>query len=122
MELLNGVLRAFLCGGILCLTGQVLIDKTALTPAKILTGYVVAGVILGALGLYEPILCWGGAGASIPLTGFEANLARGVREAVAEQGVMGAFTGGLTAAAGGVAAAIFFGALAALCARSRDRA
>ena len=98
-----------------------LIDKTALTPAKILTSYVVAGVLLGALGLYEPILRWGGAGASVPLTGFGANLAKGVRRAVAEQGLMGAFTGGLTAAAGGVAAAVFFGALAALFARSRDR-
>ncbi len=121
MALFGEVIRAFLCGGILCLIGQVLIDKTALTPAKILTSYVVAGVLLGALGLYEPILRWGGAGASVPLTGFGANLAKGVRRAVAEQGLMGAFTGGLTAAAGGVAAAVFFGALAALFARSRDR-
>ena len=86
MELFSAVLRAFFCGGILCLIGQILIDKTALTPAKILTSYVVAGVLLGAAGLYAPIQEWGGAGAAVPLTGFGANLAKGVREAVAEQG------------------------------------
>lgn len=122
MELFSAVLRAFLCGGILCLIGQILIDKTALTPAKILTCYVVAGVLLGAVGLYAPIQEWGGAGASVPLTGFGANLAKGVRKAVAEQGVLGAFTGGMKAAAGGLTAAIFFGWIAALLARSQDKA
>ena len=121
MELFLSVLRAFVCGGILCLIGQILIDKTALTPAKILTAYVVAGVILGALGLYEPILNWGGAGASVPLTGFGASLAKGVRKAVSEQGWFGALTGGVTAASAGLTAAIFFGALAAFFGRSQDK-
>ena len=100
MEYLN----AFLCGGILCAIGQIIIDKTRLTPARILTGYVVAGVLLSALGLYEPLAEWGGAGATVPLTGFGHNLAKGVREAVAADGWIGVFTGGLTAAAGGIAA------------------
>ncbi len=122
MKLLFEVLRAFLCGGVFCLIGQILIDKTALTPAKILTCYVVVGVLLGALGLYEPILKWGGAGASVPLTGFGAALAKGVKKAVAARGLLGAFTGGITAAAGGLTAAIFFGWLAAVLGKSRDRA
>lgn len=122
MKLVFEVLRAFLCGGILCLIGQILIDKTSLTPAKILTCYVVAGVILGALGIYAPILKWGGAGASVPLTGFGANLAKGVKKAVEEKGLIGAFTGGMTAAAGGLTAAIFFGWLAAVVGKSRDKA
>lgn len=122
MDLFFAVLRAFLCGGILCLIGQILIDKTSLTPAKILTCYVVAGVILGAIGIYEPILNWGGAGASVPLTGFGANLAKGVKKAVEEKGLLGAFTGGMTAAAGGLTAAVFFGWLAAVVAKSRDKA
>ena len=109
MEYLN----AFLCGGVRCATGQILIDKTQLTPARILTGYVVAGVVLSAVGLYEPLAQWGGAGASVPLTGFGHLLAKGVRRAVAAEGWLGVLTGGLTAAAGGVAAAVFFGAAAA---------
>ena len=113
MELLIDCLKAFVTGGVLCAIGQALIDRTALTPARILTSYVVAGVILGAAGLYEPLVEWAGAGASVPLTGFGNTLAKGVREAVAEQGVLGAFTGGLTASAGGIAAAICFGFLAA---------
>ncbi len=113
MELLIDCLKAFATGGVLCAIGQALIDRTALTPARILTSYVVAGVILGAVGLYEPLVEWAGAGASVPLTGFGNTLAKGVREAVAEQGVLGAFTGGLTASAGGIAAAICFGFLAA---------
>ena len=121
MELLTDCLKAFAVGGALCAVGQILIDRTALTPARILTLYVVTGTVLGALGLYQPLIDWAGAGAAVPLTGFGNTLAKGVREAVAEQGVLGAFTGGLTAAAGGVAAAVFFGALAALFARSRDR-
>ena len=96
MEYLN----AFLCGGILCAVGQIIIDKTQLTPARILTGYVVVGVLLSALGLYEPLAQWGGAGATVPLTGFGHTLAKGVREAVASDGWIGIFTGGLTAAAG----------------------
>ena len=117
MEYLN----AFLCGGLLCVIGQILIDKTALTPAKILVLYVTAGVILSALGLYQPLADWAGAGACVPLTGFGNTLARGVREAVAEEGVLGAFTGGLTASAAGIAAAIFFGFLVALLFKSKDK-
>ena len=94
MEYLN----AFLCGGILCAVGQIIIDKTQLTPARILTGYVVVGVLLSALGLYEPLAQWGGAGATVPLTGFGHTLAKGVREAVASDGWIGIFTGGLAAA------------------------
>lgn len=121
MELFSKLIRAFVCGGVLCLIGQIFIDKTGWTPAKILTGYVVAGVILGALGLYEPLLKWGGAGASVPLTGFGANLAKGVREAVAQDGCLGAFTGGFQAAAAGLAAAIFFGSLAAFLTGPKDK-
>ena len=114
-------LRAFLVGGLLCLVGQALIDLTKLTPARILTGYVVAGVILGAVGLYQPLADWAGAGATVPLTGFGNLLARGVKEAVAQRGVLGAFTGGFTAAAGGVCAAIFFGILVASLFKSKER-
>ena len=107
-------LNAFLCGGILCAIGQILIDKTKLTPARILTGYVVAGVILSALGVYQPIADWGGAGATVPLTGFGHALAKGVSKAVAEKGWLGVLTSGLTATAGGIAAAGVFGVLMAL--------
>ena len=113
--------RAFLCGGILCLIGQVLIDKTSLTPAKILVIYVVSGVILGGLGLYKYILEWGGAGATVPLTGFGNTLAQGVREAIDEKGFLGIFTGGLTATAGGIAGAIVAGLLASLLFRPKDK-
>lgn len=107
---------AFLCGGVLCAVGQVLIDKTQLTPARILTGYVVAGVLLSAAGLYQPLVDWAGAGATVPLTGFGHLLAKGVRKAVGEKGWLGIFTGGLTAAAGGITAAVVFGAaMAMLC-------
>ena len=109
-------LQAFLCGGILCLIGQLLIDKTQLTPARILTGYVVAGVLLQAVGVYQAVADWGGAGATVPLTGFGYALAKGVEKAVAQQGLLGALTGGLTAASGGIAAAVVFGVvMAALC-------
>ena len=114
-------LHAFLCGGLLCAVGQIILDKTSLTPARILTGYVVAGVFLSAVGLYQPLADWGGAGASVPLTGFGHTLAKGVREAVAEEGWLGVLTGGLRAGAGGVAAAIVFGYLAALLFSSRDK-
>ena len=107
-------LKAFLVGGILCVIGQILIDRTKLTPARILTGYVVAGVILSALGVYQPLADWGGAGATVPLTGFGHALAKGVSKAVAEKGWLGVFTGGLTATAGGIAAAVVFGVLMAL--------
>ena len=114
-------IRAFLLGGALCLIGQVLIDKTKLTPARILTIYVVTGVILGALGLYKPLVDWGGAGAAVPLTGFGNLLAGGVKKAVAEMGLVGAFTGGFTAAAGGICAAVFFGYLVAIIFKPGDK-
>ena len=107
-------LNAFLCGGILCAIGQILIDKTKLTPARILTGYVVAGVILSALGVYQPLADWGGAGATVPLTGFGHALAKGVTKAVTEKGWLGILTGGLTATAGGITAAVVFGVIMAL--------
>ena len=114
-------LKAFVCGGALCLLGQVLIDRTSLTPAKILVCYVVAGVVLGGAGLYQPLIDWAGAGATVPLTGFGSLLAKGVREAVEEQGVMGVLTGGVTAAAGGITAAILFGFLAALLFKAKPK-
>ncbi len=114
-------LKAFLCGGILCAIGQILIDKTRLTPARILSGYVVAGVILQAVGVYGHIADWGGAGATVPLTGFGANLAKGVERAVGETGWLGVFTGGFTAAAAGIAAAVLFGLLAALLFRPGEK-
>ena len=114
MEIFWEYARAVLCGGILCLIGQVLIDKTPLTPAKILVIYVVSGVVLGGLGVYKYVVEFGGAGATVPLTGFGYLLAKGVEKAVREQGILGALTGGITAAAGGIAAAIFFGYLVAL--------
>ena len=113
--------NAFLCGGILCAIGQILIDKTQLTPARILTGYVVAGVLLSALGLYQPIADWGGAGATVPLTGFGHALAKGVKTAVAEQGWLGILTGGLTATAGGIAAAVVFGVVMAAIFKPGDK-
>lgn len=115
------LLKCFLAGGTLCAIGQILIDRTALTPARILTAYVVAGVILGAVGVYEPFADWVGAGATVPLTGFGNLLARGVREAVEENGLLGAFTGGFTAAAGGLGAAVFFGLIVSLLFRSREK-
>ena len=111
----------FLCGGLLCLIGQVLIDLTKLTPARILTGYVVAGVVLQAVGLYQPLVDWAGAGATVPLTGFGYSLARGVAKAVGEQGLLGVITGGLTATAGGIAAAVVFGLLMALLCRPKEK-
>ena len=113
--------KAFLCGGALCAIGQILIDRTALTPAKILVCYVTAGVALSGAGLYQPLVDWGGAGATVPLTGFGHLLARGVRRAVEESGALGALTGGVTAAAGGITAAIFFGFLVALVCKPRPK-
>ena len=114
-------LNAFLCGGILCAIGQILIDKTKLTPARILTGYVVAGVLLSALGLYQPIADWGGAGATVPLTGFGHALAKGVAKAIAEKGWLGVLTGGLTATAGGITSAVVFGVIMALIFKPGDK-
>jgi stage V sporulation protein AE len=106
-------LKAFLCGGVLCVIGQLLIDKTKLTPARILVTYVVSGVVLGGLGIYQKLVDWAGAGATVPLTGFGFLLSKGVKQAVAEQGLLGALTGGVTSAAGGITAAIFFGVIVA---------
>ena len=114
-------LKAFLCGGILCAIGQILIDKTKLTPARILTGYVVVGVFLSAIGLYQPIADWGGAGATVPLTGFGYALAKGVEKAVDEKGLLGALTGPLSAAAGGTAAALVAGFLVALVCKGKPK-
>ena len=121
MGIILPYLKAFLVGGLLCLIGQLLIDKTKLTPARSLTSYVVAGVVLGALGLYQPLVDFAGAGASVPLTGFGNLLAKGVREAVEEKGLVGVFTGGIGAAAGGICAAVFFALLAALLFRSGEK-
>lgn len=121
MDMFLVYVKAFVIGGILCAIGQLLIDKTKLTPARILSIYVVAGVILGALGLYQPLADWAGAGATVPLTGFGNLLAQGVKEAVAEDGLLGAFTGGFTAAAAGICAAIFFGFLVALLFKPKDK-
>lgn len=121
MNWLFDLLKAFLVGGALCAIGQVLIDKTKLTPARILTGYVVTGVVLGALGIYEPLVRWAGAGATVPLLGFGNTLAQGVKTAVAKQGLLGVFTGGLTASAGGIAAAVCFALLMALIFKPREK-
>ncbi len=114
-------LKAFLVGGALCLLAQLLIDYTKLTPARILVGYVVLGVILSALGLYEPLAEFAGAGATVPLTGFGHNLAKGVRQAIAESGFLGIFTGGFTACAGGIAAAIVAGLVVSLIFKPKDK-
>ena len=113
-EILFMYIKAFVVGGIICMIGEMLILKTQLTSARILVGYVTVGVILGALGLYKPIIDFAGAGATVPLTGFGYTLAHGAMEAVKEEGLFGAFTGGVKAGAGGIAAAVFFGYLAAL--------
>lgn len=114
-------LKAFLVGGGFCLIGQVLIDKTKLTPARILVSYVVIGVFLGAIGVYQKLIDFAGAGASIPLTGFGSLLAKGVKEAVDEQGFLGILTGGLKASAGGIATAVVAGLLASLLFKAKDK-
>ena len=121
MDIFFSYLKCFAVGGGLCLIGQVLIDRTMLTPARVLSIYVVAGVVLGALGVYPPLLDWAGAGAAIPLTGFGNTLAKGVREAVAEKGLLGAFTGGLSSSAAGITAALLFGFLVALLFRAKEK-
>ena len=114
IEMLLMYVKAFAVGGLICAIGQIFIMKTQLTSSRILVGYVTAGVILGALGLYKPLIDFAGAGATVPLTGFGYTLAHGAIEAVKSEGLLGAFTGGVTASAGGIAAAVFFGYLAAL--------
>ena len=114
-------LKAFVFGGLLCAIGQLLIDKTKLTPARILVGYVVIGVVLGAVGLYEPFVEYAGAGATVPLTGFGYTLAKGVKESLQEQGFIGIFTGGLKACAGGIAAAVFSGLLVSLVFKAKNK-
>ena len=114
-------IKAFLVGGFFCLIGQLLIDKTKLTPARILVGFVVSGVILSALGFYEPLVEFAGAGATVPLSGFGHTLAKGVRSAVADKGLLGAFTGGLSATAGGITAAIVFGFIIAVFFKPKDK-
>ena len=114
-------LKAFAVGGAICAVGQLLIDRTKLTPARILTCFVVAGVILGAVGVYQPLIDWAGAGAAIPLTGFGNTLAKGVKKAVAKDGLIGAFTGGFTASAAGICAAIFFGIIIALLCKPKEK-
>lgn len=114
-------IKAFLVGGLFCLIGQILIDKTKLTPARILVSYVVAGVILGAIGIYKPLAEFAGAGATVPLTGFGYTLAKGVKEAVDADGFLGILTGGLKATAGGIAAAIVSGMIVSLIFKAKDK-
>ncbi len=121
MDVLLPYLKAFLVGGAFCLVAQILLDRTKLTPARILVFYVVAGVVLGALGLYRPLVEFAGAGATTPLTGFGYLIAEGVRKAVEEKGMLGALTGGLQAAAGGISAALVFGYLACLISKGKPK-
>ena len=115
------MIKAFILGGLLCGAGQILIDKTKLTPARILTGYVVTGVLLSAIGVYQKLIDWAGAGASVPLTGFGHLLAKGVKLSIGEKGIIGIFSGGLTAAAAGIAASVVFGFAIALIFRPREK-
>ena len=114
-------IKAFIFGGLLCLIGQILIDKTRLTPARILVSYVVIGVVLGAVGIYKPFAEFAGAGATVPLTGFGYTLARGVQETVQDKGFLGIFTGGLKACAGGITAAVFAGLLVGVIFKDKDK-
>lgn len=113
--------KAFIIGGLICVVGQILIDRTKLTPAKILVLFVTLGVVLTAVGLYEPLVEFAGAGATVPLTGFGYNMAKGVEKAVQEMGILGILTGGVTSAAAGISAAVFFGYLAALVSKPKDK-
>lgn len=121
MDLFVDCLKAFVVGGILCAIGQVLIDYTKLTPARILVAFVVAGVVLGALGVYQPLIDFAGAGASVPLTGFGALLAKGTKEAIQQDGLIGVISGGLSATGAGIGAAIIFGLLTALIFKPGDK-
>lgn len=114
-------IKAFLIGGILCLIGQLLIDKTKLTPARILVSYVVIGVFLSGIGVYQPLVDFAGSGATVPLTGFGHTLAKGVKEAVDTKGLLGIFTGGLKATAGGITAAVISGLLVAIFFKDKDK-
>lgn len=115
------LLKAFAIGGLICLAGQILIDLTRLTPGRILVAFVVAGVILTAIGVYEPLVRWAGAGATVPLTGFGYAMAKGVEKAIAEQGIRGILTGGLTAASGGVTAAILCGIISSFLSKPKEK-
>ena len=121
MDIVLDFVKAFAVGGAFCVIAQILIDKTSITPARILVAYVVAGVILGAVGVYEPLVEFAGAGATTPLTGFGFLISKGVREAVAQKGLIGALTGGISAAAGGISAALIFGFLATLVTRGKPK-
>ena len=121
MDMFMEYLKAFVVGGLFCVIGQLLLDFTKLTPARILVGYVVAGVILSAVGLYKPLIDFAGAGATVPLTGFGHLLANGVKQAIGSDGIIGIMTGGLTASAGGIAASVFFGYVVSLIARPKLR-
>lgn len=121
MEIVLTLLKAFLVGGLICTVGQLLIDLTNLTPAKILVSFVIIGVILGALGIYEPIVEWAGAGATLPLTGFGYNLAKGTKEALGEDGLMGVLSGPLSSASVGIMAAVICGLVVSLFAKSKDK-
>lgn len=121
MDMFLDYIKAFAVGGTICLIGQILIDKTKLTPGRILVSYVTAGVILSALGIYGPLVDWAGAGAAVPLTGFGHVLAEGVRKEVEKKGFMGIFTGGVSAAAAGITAAVVFGYICSIFAKPMDK-
>ncbi len=121
MDIFIDLLKAFFVGGLICLVGQVLIDLTKLTPGRILVAFVVAGVVLTAIGLYEPLVDFAGAGATVPLTGFGFTMAKGVEKAITEQGIRGILTGGFTAASAGVTAAIICGVIASLLAKPKEK-
>lgn len=121
MDFFKGIIPAFLVGGLICMIIQIFIDKTKLTPARILVGLVVTGVVLGALGVYEPLLNFAGAGASVPLSGFGYLLSKGVKEAVMEKGLLGALMGGLSKVSAGITAAVFFSFLVALIFKSKEK-
>ncbi len=121
MGIVYDLIKAFVVGGLICVVGQILIDLTKMTPAKILVAFVVVGVVLGAAGVYGPLADWAGAGATVPLTGFGYALAKGTREAIAEQGASGILTGAFTAASGGVTAAVICGVIASLATKSKEK-
>jgi stage V sporulation protein AE len=121
MGIVYDLIKAFVVGGLICVVGQILIDLTKMTPAKILVAFVVVGVVLGAAGVYGPLVDWAGAGATVPLTGFGYALAKGTREAIAEQGASGILTGAFTAASGGVTAAVICGVIASLATKSKEK-
>ena len=121
MDVFLDFVKAFFVGGALCLLAQIFIDRTGATPGRILVCYVTGGVVLSAIGVYKPLIDWAGAGAAVPLTGFGHTLAEGVKKAVAEEGFMGIFTGGITAAAAGISAAVVFGYLCAVISKPKDR-